>query len=138
MTGLILNFKGKTPGKDVYKNNISHRKRCFSESQHETTTSPKFTKTDFLNSSLLQKCCQGISYFISRLRIKAFGVMVWPIAWSLAGRFPSKHIGSSESNTAGPHNLGPTVYAQQWKRQENHKFKAMLSGTFNLRSGQGT
>lgn len=51
MTGLILNFKGKPPSKDVYKNNIKPQEKLLKKkkaSQHATTTSPKRRRTGFL------------------------------------------------------------------------------------------
>lgn len=54
MTGLILNFKGKPPSKDVYKNNIKPQEKLFFKSLSMQAQPLQRSEPGFRISKLLQ------------------------------------------------------------------------------------
>lgn len=55
MTGLILNFKGKPPSKDVYKNTIKPQEKLFFKSLSMQAQPLQRSEPGFRISKLLQK-----------------------------------------------------------------------------------
>lgn len=87
MTGLILNFKGKPPSKDVYKNNIKPQEKLFFFFLKSLSMQPQplrslETQASFRNPNLLQKHLQ----WTALSRLSCLSAMELPVDWSLVDR----------------------------------------------------